>query len=154
MNTPSSDKPLLALAAATANLMPESSPAWGKMRPQEMLEHLITVVQGSQGAFVMPLVVAEQKAAAYKQKSLLSDAPLPKLVQSPLYQNGLPSLQYPSLADAVSALHHALENFYIHFNHSPDAAAVHPFFGSLNKAEWERFHTKHFTHHFSQFGLL
>lgn len=151
---PLPDRFLVGFIAAAANLTPETPAVWGNMRPQEMLEHLISVVRGSQGAFVMPLAVPEQKAEVYKQKGLLSDAPMPKFVQSPLYQNGLPSLQYSSLAGAVSALHHALENFYIHFNHSPDATAVHPFFGSLNKAEWERFHTKHFTHHFSQFGLL
>jgi len=36
---------------------------------------------------------------------------------------------------------------------NPDALKLNPTFGELNKAEWEIFHEKHFTHHFKQFGI-
>jgi hypothetical protein len=31
---------------------------------------------------------------------------------------------------------------------------THPYYGSLNKELWLKLHSKHFTHHFEQFGLI
>ena len=35
-----------------------------------------------------------------------------------------------------------------------DIKTTNPVFGDLNYEEWIRFHSKHFAHHFKQFGLL
>jgi len=32
--------------------------------------------------------------------------------------------------------------------------ALHPYYGNLNYEQWLLLHSKHFTHHFSQFGLM
>jgi oxepin-CoA hydrolase/3-oxo-5,6-dehydrosuberyl-CoA semialdehyde dehydrogenase len=40
------------------------------------------------------------------------------------------------------------------FESNPDAKPTNVTFGELNKAEWDQFHKKHFTHHLTQFNLL
>ncbi|MFY8020551.1 MAG: DUF1569 domain-containing protein, partial [Bacteroidia bacterium] len=36
----------------------------------------------------------------------------------------------------------------------PESIFNHPVFGPLNKQEWMKFQSKHFTHHFTQFGIF
>ena len=39
------------------------------------------------------------------------------------------------------------------YSEKPDFIALHPYYGQLNEELWRLLHTKHFAHHFEQFGI-
>jgi hypothetical protein len=47
---------------------------------------------------------------------------------------------------------------YLHFEelfeNNPDLKTLHPYYGLLNAEGWQKLNHKHFTHHFTQFGLI
>jgi hypothetical protein len=47
-----------------------------------------------------------------------------------------------------------LDEFFDFYLHQPTATPVLMLFGALDFRQWQRFHFKHFAHHFEQFGLL
>jgi hypothetical protein len=145
---------LIALVQKSAALTETTTPLWGSLSAQQMIEHLIAALHASTGKIRTPTIVSERESAIYKQRGLLSEKPLPKNVESPLYKDGMPPLRYTSLAESVSALESELAAFYERFDETPNDTNPHVYYGELNKDEWERFHLKHITHHFTQFGLL
>ncbi|MFZ9657445.1 MAG: DUF1569 domain-containing protein, partial [Crocinitomicaceae bacterium] len=44
--------------------------------------------------------------------------------------------------------------FTEYYEENPSQTHLHPFYGNLNATQWARLHTKHFAHHFEQFGLI
>jgi hypothetical protein len=47
-----------------------------------------------------------------------------------------------------------MAKFVTYYEQNPSKIHLHPVFGPLTKSDWERFHSKHFTHHFKQFGQI
>lgn len=72
--------------------------------------------------------------------SFLSEDPIP--------------VKFDSLQKAIDDLIQQVKTFDSVFKSNKDLIVVHPFFGPLNYEYWIKFHAKHFTHHFKQFGLL
>ena len=61
---------------------------------------------------------------------------------------------YPDLNEAKQKLNEAIGKFLNTINSPQFTKKTHPIFGKLNREEWLIFQYKHFTHHFTQFGLL
>ena len=64
------------------------------------------------------------------------------------------ALRNDELETAIDEFTDAFLSFLEHYEENENAYALHPFYGQLNYAQWQRLHTKHFAHHFEQFGLL
>ncbi|MES2764739.1 MAG: DUF1569 domain-containing protein [Bacteroidota bacterium] len=144
---------LKAAANPVKKLMPETQPLWGIMTPQHMLEHISIVLKISNGKLRVPVAVSEEEVELRK-KFLMSDRMFEKNIKNPVLGEGLPKLRNANLDEAREKFLKEVDDFYEFFKNDPDAKPIHPLFGELYKSEWERFHLKHFTHHFSQFGLL
>ncbi|MDZ4666575.1 MAG: DUF1569 domain-containing protein [bacterium] len=127
---------------------------WGTMTPQHMLEHLLLPLQFSRGQFEVPLVMPLDKVEKVKRIMLLSDAPLKRDFVAPFIGAGLQPLNFASFELAQTELLAETDRFLAFWEKHPEAVFTHPIFGTLNRDEWYLFHRKHFTHHFSQFGLL
>jgi hypothetical protein len=127
---------------------------WGLMTAQHMLEHLILPLQFSRGMFEVPLVTPIEKVEKVKRIMLLSDAPLKRDFDAPFLKPGLQELKFGNFESAKSELISEIEAFLSFWEANPSSVFVHPIFGELNREEWYLFHRKHFTHHFTQFGLL
>ncbi|MFQ3598860.1 MAG: hypothetical protein SNJ55_00995 [Chloroherpetonaceae bacterium] len=147
------ETPLLSFAQKAALLTETTSPQWGTMTAHAMLEHLTNALRLSQGKFEVEMKVGEREAAILKRRTIGSETPLPKNIESPIAPKNT-SLQYATLAEAQAAFNSELASYYDFFSRNPDRATLHPLFGNVNFSEWEKFHSKHFTHHFTQFGLL
>ncbi len=135
-------------------LQPEATGLWGKMGPQQMVEHV-------SGLFLLstkpdhghPYVVPDdrlEKAVAW----LWTDKPFHENTKAPILPEEPLPLRFGSLAEANSRLLGSVDRFYKWYEENPGARVVHPFFGPLDHAQWERFHFKHVHHHFRQFSLL
>ncbi|MBA4407219.1 hypothetical protein C0389_08100 [bacterium] len=145
-------KPLIDKLSYLEKLQPETKQLWGKMSAQHMVEHLVFAVRTSNGKLNIGCFNPPGKWPTFK-RFLLSSRPLPKEFLNPIIGADLLPLEYKNLDEAKTALALEVDDYYKYFEEKPDALLLNPTFGELNKAEWDVFHSKHFTHHFEQFGI-
>ncbi len=136
-------------------LTPETEANFGVMTAQHMVEHLILLMKISTGKLQVPLSRSEESAETFKQQLIYTDMKFPKGVKV----KGIPEdkplpLRYESLETANDKLISEIDDFHSYFAENPDQKTLHPVLNWLNYDEWKTFHSKHFAHHFEQFGLL
>jgi oxepin-CoA hydrolase/3-oxo-5,6-dehydrosuberyl-CoA semialdehyde dehydrogenase len=127
---------------------------FGKMTPQHMVEHVSKAMSISNGNLAVPLLVDPARAEKQKRIMIFTDRPFPMGMQAPSLGGNLDVLTHKNLEEAKQALKAELEKFDQWYDEDPERRSMHPFLGDLNHDEWIRFHNKHFTHHFGQFGLI
>lgn len=145
---------LFELRRLLTSLHAETPAVWGKMSAQHMLEHLMLPLQIAMGKLDVPQVTPPEKVEKIKRLMLLGDAPLRRDFVAPFLGEGIQPLQYTNINLAKEALLQEVERFIVYADAEPQLLHTHPIFGLLNKTEWFLFHDKHFSHHFTQFGLL
>ena len=134
------------------NLNVAKKPLWGKMTAQHMVEHIILALQMSNGKLNVKCISQPETLPALK-RFLLSERALPKEYINPYIGLNLLPLKFSDLTEARSELAKEIDNYNHFFESNHDVKTVHVTFGELNKREWDKFHSKHFTHHFEQFNL-
>ncbi|MCK5086586.1 MAG: hypothetical protein KAQ90_03650 [Melioribacteraceae bacterium] len=134
-------------------LKTDTSPKWGKMSAQHMIEHLILAVQNGNGKLKLECFNPPEKLPVLK-RYLLSGRTLPQGFVNPYIGDDLQPLIFTNLEESINELKNEVEDYYSFFESDPDATITNITFGPLNKSEWEVFHDKHFTHHLTQFGLF
>jgi len=143
------------LSGALTQLHADDQPLFGIMTPQHMTEHLASIVRFSNGKDPRQLVFPADRAQKNKEIIIYTDTALPLGFKSPaLPKEGLADLTHSDLASAIETLQQELADFDSYFAQYPDATPMNPIMGELNHREWIVFHSKHFTHHFKQFGLI
>jgi oxepin-CoA hydrolase/3-oxo-5,6-dehydrosuberyl-CoA semialdehyde dehydrogenase len=144
-----------AIEKALSKLTEKSQAEWGKMNPQQMLEHLELGYRIASGEIQnFEIATPEDKVEKF-QETLWNYEPMPKNYDFPLYENGkLPELKHENLEQAKEKLKEAKQAYATFFRENPDALTKHAVFGWLTKFEWELLNRKHLNHHFGQFGLL
>ena len=143
------DKNLISSKLSSINK--DVSPLFGIMNGQQMIEHLSFVLQISNGTVDIDCSVSIEKSA--KRKPFLdTDGELPVGFKAPMLSDEPNELKFNSIEEAINDLCIQIDNFKTHFE--TVKAENHPFFGELDFQYWQKFHVKHFTHHFKQFGLV
>ncbi len=140
--------------AILANLNANIKAHWGAMDAQQMIEHLKLSVVVSAGELEATLLTPVEKVEQVKTVVLRSGRPMQKGIKNPAIAADPTPHEYANLSVAVSELHQALQRFKQLFVQQPNAQIMHNIFGPLDYHHWLWFHYKHFTHHFTQFGLL
>jgi oxepin-CoA hydrolase/3-oxo-5,6-dehydrosuberyl-CoA semialdehyde dehydrogenase len=136
-------------------LQAETPPLWGLMSAQHMLEHLYLVLRMGSGKLLNIPIVTPPEKIPKRQDFLMSEVPMPREFKAPLLpKEGVLPLEFPDIATAKQALIQEIEDFYAYFEAHPQAELPHPVFGMLDFEKWEMMQRKHFTHHFTQFGML
>lgn len=135
-------------------LKEETTPAWGIMSPQHMVEHLIQAVQLSNGKLENNECMNSSEKLPILKRFLMSTRPLPKNFTNTVVGAELKILRNSNLKEAINKLESEVKDINNYFTENPDLKPINPTFGPLNKEEWIQFHKKHFIHHFTQFGLL
>src|SRR5687767_5303425 len=82
------------VASALANLTTASVPAWGKMSPQQMVEHVTWAIELSTGRAVVECSGSPEDMAA-KKVGLYRNGATPRNFTLPTHANGLPPLRHP-----------------------------------------------------------
>ncbi len=135
-------------------LRKDTSPIWGTMTAQHMVEHLAETIKYSNGNKTMALAIPFEKAERAKDRMLAPEWKMPREFKAAfLPLEGLPDLQFSSLTTAIDGLFSEIDDFYAFFALNPDATTTHAYFSNLNKQQWELSHHKHIAHHFEQFGI-
>jgi hypothetical protein len=140
------------VARAAEGLDEAVSPRWGRMCPQEMIEHLIWACELSTGQACTACPVPEAERPRLKE-FLYDNRPTPREFMNPALSAGLPPLRYGSLSESTRALARELGRF-IDGPRSSGQLYTHPIFGPIGYDEWHRTHYKHTYHHLLQFGLI
>lgn len=137
-----------------APLQAGEPPRFGNMTAQHMVEHLAFAVCFSNGKEPQQHYYPAEKEQKIKAYILDTDNDFLVGFRSPVMPaEGLPNLQHPDLEEAIRHLKAELSDFDSYFLRHPEARPVNPTMGELDHKEWIRFHNRHFTHHFKQFGL-
>jgi oxepin-CoA hydrolase/3-oxo-5,6-dehydrosuberyl-CoA semialdehyde dehydrogenase len=137
------------------NLSTDSKAAWGKMNPQQMIEHVADFFDVSTEKIKFPLTTPEEHLPKYKA-FLYSDKEFKENTKAPAAVLGevpLP-LRTANLEAAINKLKMAVDDFFSYFKNDPNKLTMHPAFGLLNFDEWIMLHYKHVVHHWKQFGLI
>ncbi|MEB2776876.1 DUF1569 domain-containing protein [Algoriphagus sp. D3-2-R+10] len=140
---------------ARLNKLQADTPAqFGIMTSQHMVEHLTVTVKISYNRIKIPEFELTEKQKFQKTALLDSSMEFPKGIKAPEMNAGeLMPLRNLNLNEAKEQLLSSLNSYNMFFDKDPTATTVHPRFSNLTFAEWERFHPKHFKHHFEQFGI-
>jgi len=129
----------------------DAKPVFGKMNGQQMIEHLSFLLQISNGRVRADFYVSDEKTTRRKpflntEGELQIGFKMKTLSEEPT------ELKFNSVGEAINDLFIQIDGFNTHFK--TVKSENHPFFGELDYEYWQKFHTKHFTHHFKQFGLI
>jgi oxepin-CoA hydrolase/3-oxo-5,6-dehydrosuberyl-CoA semialdehyde dehydrogenase len=141
------------LLAALEPLTPASAARWGRMTPQQMVEHLLWAFECSTGRAVVECPTPAAARPRLKQV-LFDNRPTPHEIMNPALVAGLPPLRFADLDAARLALAAEIGRFVDHVNDGTEALYTHPIFGPLGLEDWARTHYKHGHHHLLQFALL
>lgn len=137
---------------ALTRLHADCRPIWGELSAQGMVEHMEGAYDYAMTDEERELTTPEKYLEAYTE-SLYNHRPFPQGSEAP-YGEWDGTLRHPDLASAKKALIEKHEAYLVFTKENPDHTAIHSVFGRLNLYEWELVALKHYTHHFSQFGLL
>ena len=135
-----------------STLNAKTKPNWGSMSAQRMVEHLADALYMSTGQGNFQLEIAEERIERM-QAWLETDKPMAKDIQVSFASPSTP-LRNDELETAIDEFTDAFLSFLEYFETNPTQTNIHPFYGNLNFEQWKRLHTKHFAHHFEQFGLI
>lgn len=127
-------------------------PIWGSMSAQRMVEHLTDLIQMSVGMGGFKIEIPEERIESM-QRFIESDKPMARGIDVALAPKDW-TLRNEELELAIDEFVENWIMFEEYFEENPDAETIHPFYGVLNEKKWRRMHSKHFTHHFQQFGLI
>jgi hydroxymethylglutaryl-CoA reductase len=131
-------------------LTADTKPTFGILTAQLMVEHLAITIQFSNGNRPLLNYKEENRMIDY----LLSNQEMPKGTKFFLVGNNLAEPITNSLSEAIDFLIKELHDFDEYFIKNPNDKPTHGVFGNLDKSHWETAHSKHFTHHFKQFGIF
>jgi hypothetical protein len=131
-----------------SNLTEETQPLWGKMNVSQMLAHCQAP---------MRVVFGEAKTKRGLIGMLFGKVAKKKMVNYEPFKKGLPTdptyiVKRPvNFNEEKGRLIAMIEKFHEH----PElvTTSVHPFFGTMNKQEWDTLGWKHLDHHLRQFGV-
>jgi hydroxymethylglutaryl-CoA reductase len=140
------------MLAVLNGLTPNQKPLWGKMKAQEMVEHLSDMLMMSRGTGNFTIDV-DAETIARRQQFLSSDKEMAKNIAVP-FTKDIIELRHDELELALDEFAEEWINFTEYYENNPNTSVIHPYYGDLDFNLWLKMHDKHFTHHFKQFGLI
>lgn len=145
-------EPNIELILSTVSTLDASQkPLWGAMSAQRMIEHLTDSIQVSSGKIVLEQITPDDKLD--RMISFLeSDKPMAKNIEVSFAGKDVP-LRHEEIELAIDELVEEWIDFEELYASNEGLKIPHPYYGPLNFEQWLRLHSKHFTHHFEQFGL-
>lgn len=133
-------------------LSANTQPAWGNMNAQRMVEHLSEMIDMSVGIGDYRLLIPEEKVESM-QRFLESEKPMAHNITVDFAPADF-TLHHEELELAIDEFIDKWLSFEEYYESHPEATNLHPYYGQLDEKKWRRLHSKHFTHHFEQFGIL
>jgi hypothetical protein len=135
-------------------LTADTTPLWGLMNAQQMVEHLESVVSVSNGRHEAKPSADAERLAYRKMRYFDKDVPMPRSMRVDFVPETPHPPRYPNIEVAKTHLLQQMARFDDYYIEHPGLTAMHPVLGILNYNEWVETHARHFRHHLQQFGLI
>ncbi len=143
------------IAQCLDELTKDSKPAWGDIKPQNMIEHLEYTYRIASGELQDFEIATPEKYLERTHETLYNYKKMPHGYDFPLADTSeIEKCKHPDLATAKEKMLEARDEYLAYFKENPEARTNNVVFGALNKFEWYLLERKHLNHHFEQFGLL
>ena len=135
-------------------LDPLTTPIWGKMNVQQMIEHFAgDAVCNASGRSKFDTILTPQEHLDRMREFLMSEKPFKVNTKNSLMgENPLP-LRYKTVQAAIGTLQEELIYFFEAYEKNPNLVIRNPFFGDLNFEQNVQLLYKHALHHLHQFGV-
>jgi len=130
-------------------LTAKTQPKFIILTAQLMVEHLAVTIQFSNDNKPLQNYREENRMIP----SLLSTQEMPTDAKFFLVGNKLAEPITSNFLEAADFLIKELDDFDQYFIKNPSHKPTHGVFGNLDKTHWQTAHSKHFIHHFKQFGI-
>ena len=142
------------LVTCLQRLDPATSPRWGKMSVQQMIEHYAgDAVRNASGRLKIDKILTPPENLIRMREFLISDKLFKENTKNPLMDEEPAPLRYKTVQGAVGELQQELIYFFEAFEKNPDLVTRNPFFGDLNFEQSVQLLYKHALHHLRQFGV-
>jgi hypothetical protein len=133
---------------------PSSSPKWGKMSVQQMIEHYTRdAVSVASGRIKIDQIITPPENLQKMRDFMMSEKAFKENTRNPLLSEEPSPLQYKTVQAAIGALQEELIYFFEVFEKNPHFITRNPFFGDMNFEENVQLLHKHAYHHLRQFGV-
>jgi hypothetical protein len=135
-------------------LDPHTSPRWGKMNVQQMIEHYGgDALRTASGRLKHENILVPAEQLQRMRDFMMSEKPFRENTINPLLSVEPPPHHYNTIEAAIGALQQELIYFFQAFDRQPDLITRNPFFGDLNFEQNVQLLHKHAIHHLRQFGV-
>ena len=129
-----------------------TTPAWGKMNVQQMIEHFTDVMMVASGKIKLPVVTPADRLPRFRE-FMMSEKPFKENTKSPVLGEEPAPLRKHTAQAAIGKLQEELIYFFETFKKDPGLITSNPVFGELNFEENIQLLHKHALHHLKQFGV-
>jgi hypothetical protein len=129
-------------------LTSSSKPIWGKMTVDQMLSHCISPIDVSFGTVQLKIPFLMRMMGRLMKKSWLDSPEFNK--NTPTAKEFIRKETYDfdaTKAELIEKVKKLSEGFHV------IKLSIHPFWGKLNEADWNKLQWKHLDHHLRQFGV-
>jgi hypothetical protein len=135
-----------------AQIPVDTTPKWGKMNVQQMIEHMSDYMRIANGRTPME-IVTDAEMIPRMHAFLASDKPFKENTPNVLMSDTPPPVRNESHEAAIAELQSEVDHFILVHTTEPDTTHANPFFGALNFEQQLQLLYKHSTHHLRQFGV-
>lgn len=131
-----------------------SLPLFGKMNPQQMVEHMAEYIRLGYGNPRIAVASYSEDVLAKMNAFLKTEKPLRPNTANPLMEETPPPAKHENYESAVQDVQKAIDELFEAFHQNPSLAVANPFFGVLNFDLTVQLLYKHGKHHLAQFGIV
>ena len=143
------------IESCLSKLSEESSPQWGSMSAQHMIEHLEYTYRIASGEIQDFEIATPEKILDKVHATLYTYDKMPREYDFPLAEKStIETLKHDDLASAKLKMLEARNEYLQAFKDDGEKTTKNVVFGHLNRYEWYLLERKHLNHHFEQFQLL
>jgi hypothetical protein len=142
------------LIACLQRLDPGTTPLWGKMNVQQMIEHYAgDAVRCASGRLKMDKILTAPENLDRMRTFMMGEKPFKENTKNILMGEDPAPLRFHTIQAAIGALQQELIYFFEVFEKNPKLITRNPFFGDLNFEQNVQLLHKHALHHLRQFGI-
>lgn len=136
------------------SINPNTAPLFGKMTPQQMVEHMAEYIRMGYGNPVVHQVFYTADSVEKLRSFIMSDKPFKDNTPNPLLSEVPKPVAFPDYESAIQDVVRAVDELISIFTARPLLEVASPFFGVLDYDMTLQLLTKHARHHLRQFGVL
>ena len=142
------------LVSYLQQLDPATTPHWGKMSVQQMVEHYAgDAVRNASGRLPFDKIITAPEQLDKMREFMMSERPFKENTKNPLMGEVPQPTHFKTIQAAIGALQQELIWFFEAFEKNPQLVTRNPFFGDLNFDQNVQLLHKHALHHLRQFGV-